>query len=434
MNKNTFFEYFKTIILTIILATILVFITLGVIQHQVYTELSRNNIKSDAIDYYLVNVLIEKNKYIEKQKPENYKINFRLGMLYEVKSDFTNAENEYKKAIHKAPIYEYLPKYKLALLYIRLNRLDDAESIIENIEDRSDKKLIGYKIDIYYKLGDKYYNKADYETAEEEYTTALFYAKKINSHQTPAIKAGLASSYIYYAEDKVAHMQIDEAINSLQQALTVVNAPIIKYKLAVLLRDSNPTLSLKYCTEVFNEEPSIINYDWYYQFLSKLSINAELQGDIAESELYRFKIKKLKNYYKNNILSVEDVAILEPRGKIKLNKWSKKYNIDFDFRLKNVSKYNINSLFVEIVFKDGNKVIGDYLKQIVDQKSELKAGSEGITVNINTTKIQTLEDKSPKTITVEVYATKKEDSYKIFLKQFHIVEKVKAKRNHKPFH
>lgn len=431
MNRKSFFEYLRTILITITIAVVLVFVLLGVIRHQVYTEMANSDVQSHVIDYYLVNVLIEKNKYLEKQSPKDFIISLKLGMLYEVKSDYKNAELKYKQAIAKAPLNEIRPKYKLALLYLRLNRLDDVESVAVSIEDAPSKILIGNKVDLYNKLGDKYYNKADYESAQEEYQKALFYAKKINSPQFSAIQAGLASSYVYYAEEKVKAMQIDDAINSLQLALTVVNAPIIRYKLAILLMDKNQNLSLKYYDEVFNTEPSIINYDEYYTFLNNLAAQADRQGYTAKAELFRFKIKKLKKYYQSNILSVEDIAIEDAEGSIKLNKWTKKYNINFDFNLRNVSDFNINSLIVEIVFRDGDDVFGNYSKQIVDPKFPLKINSEGPTVNIKTFKYQSLNDKAPKTITAEIYVTKTEAAYKILLKKVNIVEKVKPSRKSK---
>lgn len=425
MNRKINLEYLKTILITLGLTLMLVFLCLGLIKYQVFNQMSLKESQEETIDYYLVNLLIEKNKYLVEKNPDNYKFHFKLGILYEVKGDFKDAEFEYKIAIKNAPLNEFRPKHKLALLYMRLNRLDEAQELFDNTEERPDAKLIECKVDVYTRLGDKYYNKADYETAQEEYTKAMFYAEKIKSPRLKEIKSGLASSYVYFAEDKVKNLKIDDAVSSLQSALEVINAPIIKYKLAVLLIKSNPQLALKYCDQVFNEEPGLINYNGYYEFLTSLANKAEKRGELARAELYRYKIKKLRDYYKSNILSVGDLVVEQPKGTIKYNRWTKKYNIDFRFILKNVSDYDVDSLIIQVDFKDVNGIITRYTKQVVDKRSILKAHSETPLIILKTFKKRTSEDTTPKIIGAEIYATKNEGSYRLLLDKNFMIEKIK---------
>lgn len=429
MNKNKiFFEYLKTFFLTILVAFIVVIIFLAIIQHQVFKEESSKTIKEDTIDYYMIGVLIEKNKYLEQQYPKDYKFNIRLGVLYEVQKKLKEAEAEYKMAELKAPFGEFKPQYKLALLYLRMNRLDEAQAMMDNIAERPDKRLIRYKADIYNRLGDKYYNMADYEDAVDKYEKALFYYKIIKSDQIKTVNNSLASSFVYLADEKVKNLQIDDAIDSLEDAYKIVDAPILRYKLAILYTATNPDLAYDYFEDVFKREPSLINYDEYYKFLSDMAIVADSEGDTAKAELYRFKIKQLQEYYKSNILSIEDLRVESAEGTIKLNRWSRKYNINLKLSLKNVSNYNMNSLFLQTVFTDGNEVINDYTQQIVDSQSILKAGQVGPIINVRTFKKETGDDKSPKEIIVDIYASKSQTSYKILLKTITIKEKVKKRR------
>lgn len=428
-KKELFFEYLKTFFVTVLIVVAAVIIMFAIIKHRVYQDLSAKDAQENKIDYYLIGVLIEKNKYLEQQDPKNYKFDLKLGVLYELKQQFKDAEFEYKQAIEKVPFGEYKPYFRLALMYIRLNRLEDAENLINSIKDQPDKKLIEYKGDVFNKLGDKYYSTGDYEEAVSKYQTALLYYNIIKAKQLKALNASLASAYVYLADEKVQKMQINDAITSLQAAKKIVNAPIIKYKLALLLMNSNPELAYTYFDEVFKKEPRIINYEQYNNFLLKMAALAEEQGYEAKAELCKFKIKQLKEYYKKNILAVEDLDIDNISGKFKLNNWTKKYNIHLDFKLKNISKYPMTTLFIDVVFKDEYGVINDYVKQIVDKRSILKPNTDSPLISIKTFKKQTKKDFSPKIITAQIYVSKTQDSYKILLREIKIQETVKLQKN-----
>lgn len=432
MSRNTFLNYLKTIALTMLAALIAVIAFLAVIQHQVYESQDRTRLQDDTIDYSLIGVLIEKNKFLEAKYPDNYRINLKLGILYEIKKDYKNSEIEYKNAINKAPYNEYKPAYKLALLYLETNRLDNAQATMDNIEEKPDKKLIKYKAAIYNKLGDKYYNQGDYEDAAFKYQKSLVYYKIIKlKAEENLIKGNLASSYVYLAEEKVNQMRIDEAINYLQLAKSIIDAPIIKYKLGLLLMSENPELASHYFDDVFKTAPELINYDNAYKFLSDLAAKEELEGNTTQAELYKFKIKLLKDYFKDNVLSVEDLSLEYAEGRISLNLWKQKYIINIELKFKNVSKYDLDSLYLDIVFKDGNRTISNYSEQVVDKTSVLKSGAQSPIISVKTSIDKTKEDKSPKKITAEVYISKTEHSYKLLLKTFELQEKVKEKRPNK---
>lgn len=427
MNRQVFFEYLKTFVLTILAVLVAIVIFLAVIQHQAYEEQTIKQAQDETIDYYLVGMLVEKNKYLETQFPKNYTINLKLGILYDIEKDYKNAEIQFKKAIAKAPYDEYRPKYKLACFYIKLNRLDEAEEVIDSIKEAPNRRLIEYKGDVYNKLGDKYYDQSNYETAGLEYQKSLFYYQKINFDKIQTIKNSLASSYVYLADQKIRNMQIPDAINSLNEALDIVNAPILKYKLALMYMETKPDLAYSYFQEVFDKEPSLINYDTYYKFLTAMASDADGKGESAKGDLFRFKIKKLKEYYKSNILSVEDLSVEAADGKISFNPWSKKYNINIQFKLKNISEYNMNSLYVGVLIKDGGKDIDQYFNQMADKRTPFKAGAFSPTISFKAKEDQTKEDTYPKKVTALIFASKTETSYKIFLKALNISEQSKHK-------
>lgn len=429
MNKELVFEYLRTFLITIFITFISVVIILAIVQHDVYSDLAQKQVQDNTIDYYLVGLLIEKNKYLKAQDPKNANIDLKLGLLYEIKKDYTNAESEYLQALSKEPYGEYIAQYRLALLYLKEDRLSEAEDIMDRIDDNPDKKLILYKAKIFSKLGDKYYNLSNYEGAVDKYQHALFYYKLLKTDQIESVKNSLASSYVYLADQQVKQMQIDDARDSLQMAMQIVKAPILKYKMALLLIKDNPGLAYDYLDEVFEKAPELINYQEYNSFLTDMAIKAEQRGDLGQSDLYRYKIKRLKEYYHSNILSVDDLSVEYVKGKINYNSWFKNYYITLEFKLKNISKYYISSLYLDIIFQDpSDNIIDEYKNQIIDKKSVLRIDASSPIIHIRTSRHKSEKADVPEQITVLIYGSKTPDGYKILLTQAKIKEQTPISR------
>lgn len=431
MNKSSASEYFKTFFITMLASAAFVIGIFLFLQHQLYEAPPEKPIKAESIDYSLINVLLAKNKTLAMEYPENYSFNLKLGILYEIKKDYKNAEFQYKLAVEKTPYYECKPQYKLACLYILLNRLDEAQALMDNLGERPDPKVIRYKADIFNRLGDKYYGQGDYENAAYKYEKSLFYYKIIKStSEIKLLKGNLASAYLYLAEEEVHNLQIDDAIVDLKLANALINAPIIKYKLALLLVKNEPGLAYKYFDQVFNKAPELMHYEAYYSFLAYLAKEAQDQGNTTQAELFRYKAKRVKDYFKVNIITVDDIAIKDPNGMITTNFMKTKYKVKLDFVLENKTKNIMNSLFLQIDFKDmkGN-LIDTYVQQIFDIKSFLEAGKDSPLINIQTSFVKTKEDRFPKKIVADLYVAKNNKSAKLRLSTISIKEEVKK---HKP--
>ena len=432
IKQQEFFEYLKTVSITILVIFVSIIALLFSIQHKIYADNMQEQAEDTTVDYNLIGVMIEKNKALEAQSPANYKINMKLGTLYEIKKDYKNSEIEYKKAIYNAPCNEFKPEYKLTLMYLHINKLEDAESVMDTLVDEPDKMLIKYKADIYEKLADRYYNSGDYEGAIDRYEKSLFYWKiNGNKKEIKYVQNSLASSYVYLADEDVSAMQPQDAINSLKNVLTMFDAPILKYKLALLLMTNDPDEAYRYFEEVYKEAPELINYDTYCNFLSAMAIYANSTGDTAQAQLYQYKQKKIKEFFETNILSVDDIVLEDVEGRITLNNWFKRNNIYLEAKLKNVSKDTFDSLFIQIVFKDKEEIIGDYTEQIVDKKSLLLPGRYSPLISIRVSAPMSLHDIHPKTITAEIYASKTVDSLKLHLTSVGIKEQIKPNRPNK---
>jgi len=426
---EVFFEYLKTIILTIVLMSLFLALSLFIIQKNIYETTAQREATDDSIEYYLVGVLIEKNKYLEIKYPENYKINLKLGILYEISKDYPNSEAQYKIAIKKAPFDEYKPESKLANLYIRENKLEEAQALMDKIDERPNKALIIYKAETYFKIAEKYYSMGDYLTAITKYQRSLFYYERVHSSKIKEVKNSLASAYVYLAEALVDELKISEATNALLTANELVDAPIVKYKLALLLMKDDPDAAYKYFEDVLKEESSLIDFDVYYNFLMTLSNAADKAGNISEAKLYSYKAKKFKEYFEKNIMSVGDLRIEYAEGKMTVNRWNRKCNLSLKFQLKNTSGNKISSVFTHVTFKDRNEIISEYSKQIIDDNSQLSANETTPTINIKTVIKMPGFNEISKNITAEIYISKTENSYKIHLITVPVIEIKKTKKN-----
>lgn len=428
MNKKFLLPYLRTFLLTILTTIILIIIVISVIQHQVIEEVQyRETIEKDPFNKQLIGSLIDKNKNIEKQNPKNYKINLKLGELYEIKGDSKNAEIEYRKAIAKAPFGEYKPAYKLSILCLRLNRLHEAQALMDNYGEHPSKKLISYKAEIYQELGNKYYNQANYEDASFKYEKAMSYYKILKSKKTLDLKGDLASSYVYLAESKLDKLEVEQAIEYLKLANSIVDSPIIKYKLAIILMEKNPKLSYTYFNKVFKNAPEIINYDTYEKFLSNLAIQAEANGDYAQAGLYKYKAEKIKDYSNQNIISIDSILLEDAQGKFSYSPLRQKYDIDFKCKLKNISKNDIKNLFLQIDFEKKYSIIKTYKQPIANEKLILPAGTTTTLISFNVSIPKGDQIASTEKMTAKIYLSKTEDSYRLFLKEIQL-DKKKPKR------
>lgn len=431
ISEDDFFEYLRTIAITLVVIFLSIIALFFVIKHNIYDKNTQPQAE-ETIDYELIGVMIQKNKAQETKSPDDYKINIKLGTLYEIKKDYNNAELEYEKAVDKAPCTDFKPKYKLALLYLHTNKAEKAEEVINKITDFHDKRLVKYKADVFEKLGDFYYNAGDYEDAIDKYEKSLFYWQIISDRkEIKYVKNSLASSYVYLADTYVSEMEPDYAVESLKTALTMFDVPILKYKLALLLIDENPEEANQYFEEVFKEAPELINYDTYSNFLTAMSQEANANGDTALAQLYQFKQKKVKEFFETNVLSIDDIALEDVEGRIRANNLFGKYYIGLEAKLKNVSKTQIDSLFIQIVFKDKEEIIGDYTKQIVDKKIPLLPGNYSPLISLRVNHPINFRDSRPKTITAEIYASKTENSLKLHLTTVGIQERLKPKKPNK---
>lgn len=428
MNKyKYFFEYIRTFFITIFFVFLAVILLCLIVQFQVYREISPKKIaqQEENIDPSTAYVLIEQSLYLKTKYPKSYKIDLKLGTLYQIEKNYKLAEFEYKEAINKAPYNEYKPNYKLALLYSEQNRFADAQSVMDKIEEKPNKRLIRYKAEVYQELGNKYYSLGDYEDAIDKYRKSLFYWSIIkNKKGIKNVKDSLASACVYLAEGNLNQMDPEEAVKLLKTAISMVNAPVLKYKLALLVMDSDPNLAYQYFDEVFKKAPEIINYDQYAKFLSMLAANASVEGDISLEELYQYKIRRLQEYFKTNVLSINDIKLDILKNVYIKNKLFKRTKIYLNLKLKNTSQDEIGTLFLKVTVTDKGKPVDTYYQQIVKKDYPLPMGAYTPVIKIKMSKITEFDDtRLPPDIIADIYVAKTNESRFLHLQSIRITEK-----------
>src|SRR5574344_1528408 len=355
--KESFIAYIKSILITLLcvfFSTISLLIFVGT---------------DDFID------LNKKNKYLVAENPNDFTINLQLGVLYEIKKDYIKAEEEYKQAVMKAPQGEDKPIFRLASFYANTGRLKLAENIFDGIKDKPQKTLIKQKAEFFNKLGDLYYELGSYNIALEKYTKSTNYCRGIKDKAyLEFVNKNIASTYVYLAQEYINNNQINEAVEYLKNCDKLVDSPIIKYQLALLLSEVYPQDAYEYFKKVLKEEPSLVNFDIYTKFLNEYAKIEEENGNIAQAKLLRYKAQKYEQFYEKNILLVNDVEVMLTKGYVFPNKRKRQYEITFAIKLRNNSSANIEDLFLTILLKDGDKLINQYKLHPIEKLNPLYKG------------------------------------------------------------
>ncbi|MBP7212250.1 hypothetical protein KBA27_05385 [bacterium] len=429
MNRHAFSGYIKTFCLAVLISFMTVIFLMAIAQFRAYHLVKTQDTPEKDVNPYVVNVLIEKDKYLAMQNPKDYLLNIKLGLLYEYINDFDDAEIQYKLSIAKRNFDDYTPYKNLALLYIRENKLEEASTLMDNIDERPYNPLISLKAYIYAIIGNTYYGQGDYESAISFYQKSLIYYKILNVPEEKTVVDSMASAYVYSAEQYITNLDSEDAIETLKEADKLENAPIIKYKLALLLMASNSAEAYNYFQQVFKREPSIINYDIYYNFILTLAAEADSKGNYALGDLYRFRARKFREYYTSHVITVDDINLQYIDGKITYNVFSRKYKLKLQMKLRNTTDRPIRSLYTIIQFKneDGTP-ISNYVTQVVDDKSILAPSSLSPIIDIHTHKRKSLSDEHPKKAVAEVYFAISPNSYKVHLATFHLSEKMNKRQ------
>lgn len=345
--KNELIEYLKTAGITLLMITVFIgFIVFDVAKSSQNRMVSIIERISSRLQTENIQELLEK----EKRNPENFMANIKLAGIYEELDDNSKAEEQYKKALEKAPRNETV-LYKYAKFCAKMGKFDKAIFLIEGIPDSPEKSTIVKKFSLYEYLGDKIFEIGGYHNAVKIYTIAYRYGKLLNNEKTDEIKKKMAKATIKLTEGYVAEYNSEQAILTLESLLKIENNPEAKYHLALIYKPTEPKKSAKLIDDLMTEAPELINFELYYSIMQDLINNAELEDNRADINYYRHKSERMKRFVIKNVIFANEFKI-ENVGFGKKQIALGKRILDFD--IKNLTNNPINNLILKVNIKFPN--------------------------------------------------------------------------------
>lgn len=414
MNKTAIIEYVRTIFIALLAALVIAGAATGcskiIAEHHIKMLSKMTNTTQDN---EVILSLITKYKELSAKNPGDYLINVRLGNLYELMFIYSSAEEQYKAAIAKSPYGVYSSYIGLANLYLKMGRYDEALKIMKQLRNTDHKPLLIAKGDFYMTIGDILWQKEDFEDAVKQYKFAFFFYKKVDSNKKDLAIAGILDCYNKLADIDFEKGNVSKAIDNLETALLYKETPIVYYKLAVLYKDYDALKANQYMEKTYKIDPGLINFDIYEEILINLIKYYYANGKDIETDLYKHKLRAVKNFQKRYVITENDVKINIKKLRLRNNLLHSKQTIICKFDIENTSKNDFNTLYLIVKVRyDGNsKEI--YSKKLYSKENPLKSRKVSEEYNFKYTYTDKDEIFAAKEIKLDFYAGKKENMRKI---------------------
>lgn len=414
MNKTAILEYVRTIVIALIVALVIAGVATGcskvIAEHHIKMLSKMTN---TAKDNEVILSLINKYKELSAKNPGDYVLNVRLGNLYELMFNYASAEQQYKVAIEKSPYGVYSSYLGLANLYLKMGRYDEALKIVKQLRNTDHKPLLVAKGDFYMNIGDLLWQKEDYANAVKQYKFAFFFYKKVDSDKKNLAVTGILDCYNKLADIDYETGKIDEAIESLETALLYKETPIVFYKLAILYKDYNPLKANEYMEKTYKLDPGLINFDIYEEILISLMKHYYANGQDIETDLYKHKLRAVKNFQKRYVITEKDVKINIKKLRLHNNLLHSKQTILCKFDIENASKYDFNTLYLVVKLRYDGKTKDIYTSKLYSKKEPLKSRKTSQEYTFDYTYTDKDEIFAAKDIKLDFYAGKKDNMRKI---------------------
>ena len=416
--------YVRTVGISFLAA--IVFTTLLAIHAR--NEMIRNfyaNIEAmEQLDEKIAKEIITQTDFAKDLKKEKYAVCMHVGQLYETVHDYASAQTAYEYAVMRAKPGMYKPYYKLASVLIAQGKFEDAKSVLKHLKDTHNKALIKYKTRAYIEMGDKYYSIGKFLSGAKSYERANFYYNKFSKKDPivdKSIKERIVGAYMQTADIMVKSGLNSDAVRFLKKAEKYEPDNLkLKYKLAIILSDSDPEQSVAYFEELLDKIPQQIDYGVYCNALMKSATIADLDNRPTQAKYYRYKIHSVDLFVERKVVYRNDIdTILE---EFKVRKLWFTYPVKAKFRFANVSNTDIVNLYGDFVLTNKGKEIETITKTISNKQTPLLAdGSESPIVKIKFKKnIYTRKELNRYTIRIYLY---KDEKYKTLAAEFAVPEK-----------
>ncbi len=119
------------------------------------------------------------------------------------------------------------------------------------------------------------------------------------------------------------------------------------------------------------------------------------------------------------MLTTADLTFTDLKKSISRNRILNHYKFAFIFKIKNTSIYDINSLYLEIIVKDGNRTVEKFNQIPVTKENPLLATHSTDYIKVDS-EVLRYDKQIPEKLDVEIFASKQNDNNKILISSFSI--------------
>ena len=372
-KKQIFLEYTRTIFFSIfvgiIITTSLAINSRNEMLKNIYLEAS----VQQKIDRETALNLISQSNLLENLHSKKYSVCMHIAELYEAAGDYKDAKIVYEEAIQKAKPNDYKPYYKLLCVLLNLEDFESSQAMLNNVKDIKNIKLLKFKTRAYITMGDKYYSIGKFLSAAKSYEKANYYYNKFTKKDNKVVKSikdRIINSYIEVADIMVKTGLNKDAIRFLKKAESFApENTSIKYKLAIVLTDTDPEKAIPYLEELLEKIPQDIDYSIYGTALMKSANIADLDGRPTQAKYYRYKIHSIDMFLNRKVVYKNDIEIAFHPYPIK--KVLFKYPIKAQYSFLNVSNTDIINLFADFELVNKNKVVETITLQVANRNKPL---------------------------------------------------------------
>ena len=409
--KDIVFEYLRTMFLSG-LAAFIITVSLSIhARNEMIKNIYVNADEQKKVDKQLAEQFIQSHtNLLADLKNKKYAVCMHIGALYETVGDSQKAQIAYESAVEKSKPDDYKAFYKLICILIDQEKFDEAEKILLNLKDNPNKKLIKLKTRSYIVMGDKYYSIGKFLSAAKKYEKAQFYYDKFKKYDkkiADSIKNRIENSYIKSADEIVKMGYNSDAVRYLKKVeKSNPNNLKVKYKLGIILSDSDPEKSIEYLEPLLDKIPQDIDYGVFCTALMKAANIADLDGRPTKAKYYRHKIHSVDLFIKRKVIYKNDIDVVLSSFKVKKVFFT--YPLKATYKFANTSNSDISFLKADFVLCVSGNPVETVTKVVANKNNPIPIGGYDYnTCNIKFKKA-VFTKRELKNYTVKIYAYKNE--------------------------
>ena len=409
-KRQLLMEYVRTVVLSLVSAVIITtFLTIHA-RNEMIKNLYTNVEEQASLDRKMAQQIIQQSDLLSDLRTKSYNVCIHVGDLYNTAGDYAKAQIAYEFAVEKAKAGMYTPYYKLSCVLIEQEKFNQAQNILDNIEDYNEKNLIKFKTRTHIVMGDKYYSIGKFLSAAKSYEKAEFYYSKFSKRDKvidESIKNRIVNSYIQVADIMVKTGLNSDAVRFLKKAEKYApNDFQIRYKLAIVLSDSDPEKSVEYFESLLEEIPQNIDYGVYGNALMKAANIADLDGRPTQAKYYRYKIHSIDLFVNRKVVYKNDIeASLE---NLKIKKVWFTYSLKGTFKFVNTSSIDIVNMWADFVLTENDRIVETISTQISSKNTPLYSNGYGFITKDIKFKKHIFTKKELENYSIKIYLYKDE--------------------------